>query len=346
MNEDIVVSRKDNFACKVLFIDGLPGSGKSLFSPIIATMDRVENLNYTYEIEHICALRHMDKISADAAEVMIRMQADLKIYNTMMGREVNFRPTDVSSVFQNHDPMSYFKRLFDEGDKVVPELINKNQPILNLTTHQLLAFSEPIWKSLGNRCIFIEILRHPLYMFRQQLWNEENLFGDARSFDIYSLYKEREIPYYALEWKEEYVRLSPAERTINYFLYMTNRTNKAREKMLRDYKAKIITIPFENFVIKPDKWMNRITDALGTKTSKYTDSVMHKHNVPREKIAQSYDLPVYRRCGWVPPIEGLDERGELQNRRKEIAQKVSHGSMDILDNLCGKYEEEYWSPSS
>jgi hypothetical protein len=344
VNNDIIVSREKHLAEKVVFVDGLPGSGKSLFSPIIASMDRVELLNYTYEIEHICALKYLSKISMDAAEVMVRMQTDLKIYNTMMGREVNFRPTDVSSATQNHDPIRYFKRLFEVGDEAIPELIHRDRPILNLTTHQLLAFSEPIWRGLGARCVFIEILRHPLYMFRQQLWNEEKSFGSARSFDVYMSYKGHEVPYYALGMEEKYINLPAEERVINYFLHITELTNNARKKMLMDYDATIVTIPFEEFVISPEKWVDKITVALGTKPTEYTNNAMKKQNVPRTKIAQSVDVPVYRRCGWVPPIDGASERDELLNRRRDIVQKVSSEAMGILDQLCGDYEDKYWSP--
>lgn len=74
----------------VLFVDGQAGCGKTLLSPIVASLARVELQTYTYEIEHYCALSFLDKMSSDAAQTLIRMMTDLRLYNTMMGREVNF----------------------------------------------------------------------------------------------------------------------------------------------------------------------------------------------------------------------------------------------------------------
>jgi hypothetical protein len=63
----INVVRNNSLAKKVVFVDGLPGCGKTLFSTLISAMERVELLSYTYEIEHICQLFYLDKITIDAA---------------------------------------------------------------------------------------------------------------------------------------------------------------------------------------------------------------------------------------------------------------------------------------
>ena len=55
----VKLSRKNHFAEKTVFVDGLPGCGKTLFSSIISAMDKVELLSYSYEIEHICQLFYL-----------------------------------------------------------------------------------------------------------------------------------------------------------------------------------------------------------------------------------------------------------------------------------------------
>jgi len=130
-----ILSRKSHLAEKIIFVDGLPGCGKTLFSNIISSMDRVELLSYTYEIEHFCALHSLGKMPIDAAINMIRIHTDLKLYNTMMGRDVNFRPADLSSAIKNHDTEKYFKRIFSPGDEIIPEKIRKERPILNFSSH-------------------------------------------------------------------------------------------------------------------------------------------------------------------------------------------------------------------
>ena len=336
------ISRKAHLAEKIVFVDGLPGCGKTLFSTLIASMDRVELLSYTYEVEHICALYYLDKIPIDAAKAMVSIQTDLKIYNTMMGRDVNFRPTDLSSVFKNHNPSRYLQRLFGPGDEKVPEMIQQENPILNLAVHNLLSYSEPIWQALRDRCVFIEIVRHPLYMVRQQALNMSHLLGDVRNFDVKYAHKGFDLPYYIHGWEKDYLNSNSMERTIFFIDKLTHRTNIARKKLKEKYQAKIITIPFELFVLNPEPWMQKIADVLGTNILDSTRKVMSEQNVPRNMVADGIDLEIYKRCGWVPPQEGATERDELLIRRADVAREVSNELISVLDRLNDEYEKTYW----
>jgi len=339
-----VITRPEHIANKVVFVDGLPGCGKTLFSTLISSMDRVELLSYSYEVEHISALFYLNKIPIDAASTLINLQMDLKIYNTMMGRDTNFRAEDLSSVFNNHNPIRYLKRILEPGDEVILDIISRESPILNLSVHNLLSYSEPIWEALGGRCVFIEVVRHPLYMMRQQVLNMKNLLGNKRHFTIYFKYKNQVLPYYVNEWKDSYLKCNPVERVINFIDKLTNRTCTIREELKSKYNAKIITIPFEPFVKSPDNWIKKIEDVIETKSTDATAIVMKEQKVPRSVVAQGIDLDIYKRCGWRPPVDGLTERDELNIRRQEFLKDSSQEAIIVLDKLCANYEKEYWSP--
>jgi hypothetical protein len=339
-----ILSRKEHLAEKIVFVDGLPGCGKTLFSTLISSMGRVELLSYTYEVEHMCSLYYLEKISMDAAKTMVRIQTDLKIYNTMMGRDVNFRPTDLSSVFKNHNPSRYLQRLFDSGDEKVPEMIQQENPILNFSVHNLLSYSEPIWQALGGRCVFIEVVRHPLYMVRQQALNMRHLLGNVRHFTVYYAYQGHELPYYIYGWEKDYLNSNPMGRAIHFIDKLTHRTKKARKKLKEKYPAKIITIPFEKFVLNPEPWVQKIADALGTNILDSTRKVMSEQNIPRNMVADGIDIEIYKRCGWVPTQEGTTERDELEIRREDVVKELNSELISVLDRLSSEYEQEFWNP--
>jgi len=339
------VVRSKYLAEKVVFVDGLPGCGKTLFSTVISAMDRVELLSYSYEIEHICQLYYLDKITIDAAKIMVSMQTDLRVYNTMMGRDVNFRPSDLSSVIRNSNPAKYFQRLWSDGDEQIPALIQQERPILNFSVHNMLAYSVPVWEALGNRCVFIEIVRHPLYMVRQQLLNMENLIGDVRDFTVYYENNGHELIYYAKEWESNYINSSPIDRVVHFIDNLTKKTSTVKNELEKKYKANVITIPFEPFVLNPDRWMEKIADILETNILNVTRKVMKEQNIPRNMVAQGVDLDIYRRCGWKPPENDTNERDELNIRREDIVREASNSCVDILDRLCEEYEAEYWGPT-
>ena len=338
------ISRKPHLAKKIVMVGGLDGCGKTLFSPIISALERVELPTYSYEIEHYCSLNFLQKLSLNTASTLIRMQTDLKLYNTMMGREVNFRPTDLSSVQLYHNPTQYFERLFKPGDEAVPDLIRKKNPILNLIIHNILFISDPIWNALGDRSVYIEVIRHPLYMVRQQHLNMQKLIDDVRDFIIYYERGKKSYPYWAKGWEDLFDQSTDIERSIHYIDQMTQRVEKAKKVLREKYQAKILTIPFEQFVLDPQPWVEKIALAIGSKITDTTKNVMLQQKVPREKIAQGLDLQVYRRCGWVPPKEGASEREELMIRRKDVELDSSASALKVLDRLCDEYENKHWEP--
>ncbi len=338
------ISRLGHYAERVVFVDGQWGCGKTLFSPIIAALKRVELLTYAYEIEHICSLYYLNKISMDASMTMVKMLTDLQLYNTMMGRETNFRPTDLSSVLMDADPWRYFHRLFIKGDEYTPARITAQQPILHLTTHNLLAIADPVFEGLGHRAVVVEIVRHPLYMIKQQYLNMERIIEDPRDFSIYFRWGERSIPFWSYGWEEKYVHANNMENAIYVIEHYTHLT-EVKKKLFKDkYQASIVTVPFELFVLDPWPYMRRITQALGAEVTARTRRVIKKQNVPRKRIADGIGLAIYKRCGWVPPQVNATERDELNIRRNFAAQGACAEAMAVLDRLSQEYEERYMRP--
>ena len=350
MNIAPLVVRDEILLENLVLVDGQGGCGKTLFTAIVTAMDRVELLNYSPELENICALNYLGKIEDDAAQAMIRIQMDLVLYETMMSRRTNFRPADLSSVFRDVDFLTYVKRLFSKGDEVVPERIKEEKPILHFATHNLLAYSEPIHKALGKKVVLIEVVRHPLYMLIQQTLNQINHFespGTARQFNIFIKHKDKQLPYLNFGQEELYLRSNPVERAIYEMQKISDLTESFKDKFKGSYGRQILTIPFERFVLDPWLYMRRIGDFLATKMTSKTRKVMKKQNVPRGRISDGIPLDIYKRCGWEPPEKELNEQQELVKRRQfAIEQGASKKAMSVLDRMCHDYEEKYLSTVS
>ena len=335
------VIRKEHLAQKIVFVDGLWGSGKTMISPILSAFERVELLSYAYELEQICSLYSLEKISLEVSELMTRQLTDLKLYNTMMSRDLNFRFSDLSSALNHYDPQKYIKRLFDKGDEIIPEKILKEKPILNFASHHLLAYSEPVFSALGERVVFLEVVRHPLYMIKQIALNMEKLIGNVRSFSIYFEYKGQSLPSYVHGWEDLFIESNYMDKAIHYVDQLTKKTEKVKSDLKNNYKNQILTVPFERFTINPDEFLPEIEKLLGTKSTEITREMMRKQKVPREKYSDGIELDIYKRCGWEPSTKGLTEIEEFRLRREFVKQFSSTKGLKILDELCQKYEKNY-----
>jgi len=335
------IIRKELLSKKIVIIDGQVGCGKTMLAPIVASLDRVELLNYAFEVEFICRLFMMKKIELDAAIALVRMFVDHKLYQTMMGREVNFRYSDLSSAFKDSNPWRYFKRIFQEGDLTVPDRINKENPILNLTTHDLLRVSQPVFEGIGEHLVFIEVVRHPLYMVIQQQLNMERLVNNPRDVQICYEHKNNQFPYFVLGWEDLFLNSNAMEKAVYAIEYATNETDEKRKILHKNKNISFITIPFEKFVKDPWPYLNKIENYLETNHNNKTLKTMQKQKVPRKVLADSPDLDIYKRCGWEPP-RNVTEEGELEIRREMVSQNVSKNTLDVMDRLSKKYMEEYF----
>ena len=105
-------TRSLNLCNQIVILDGLTGTGKTMFAPLINSFERVQNSRFEYMIEYLCISSKKEKIKSDAASSMLNLLADIKYYDGAISREVNFRPSDLSSVFSGPNWYQYLKQLF------------------------------------------------------------------------------------------------------------------------------------------------------------------------------------------------------------------------------------------
>lgn len=329
--------RENTILYKVLFVNGQPGCGKTLFTSILPTIKKVEILNFCTEIENICALYHLKKITKDGASSFIKLYLDEVIYNTSMSRRVNFRFGDLSSVFRDPFPMRYFNRLFSKGDTVIPSFIKSNKPILHFATHNLLPYSKILFETLNEKILFLEILRHPLYMIKQQIINYENHLNSSRHFHIKLSNKLNEFFF----WDQTYIKKSknfaPVDFAINHLNHQFNQQILKINKLKKN--KNFLVIPFEEFVLKPNEYTSKIELFIGDKFTKKLSKVLKREKVPRKKVSDGINSKLYKRFGWEPGENNLSENEELRKRLDNVKSlRPMNKNLDILIACISKYD--------
>jgi len=315
-------SRKNILIEQLVLIDGQAACGKGALAPLIASMERVELLNFSPQIENICGLRYLEKIDNDSLETMIKLEIDLVLYETMMGRNTNFRFSDQSSAFNDVNFFEYIKRLFRQGDKIIPKKIKEEKPILYFMTHAMLGLSNHLFDCLGEKLNIIELVRHPKSMLSQQTsYNEWWLTdeGKKRQFQLFFNYEGEEVPFWTKGWERLYLDCNPVERAIYEMDHHIKVTEKFKNLNKSTYNYQCISIPFENYVVEPVPYLELIANILKTRIGKKTERILRKENLPRKK--------------------------EIINNKKIsefLYQKnACKDSIDLLENLSTKYEQMY-----
>ncbi len=344
--ETVRVIRPPHLAERVVCVDGLPGCGKTLLSAIVSALDRVEVEKYNYPLEYICALRYLGRITDDAAVAMVRMLTDLDLYDLSASRETNFRPADLSSAFRHPRAWRYLRRLFQPDGEASMRRIARERPILNLITHNLLPISEPLIEALDDRLVIVEVVRHPLYMLKQWFLYIARYGTDVRDFTIWVEAGERAVPWFAQGWEVRYLSCDQMDRVI----YAIDHLGRLRNTILNHVSAaqagRIVTIPFEQFVLEPWPYLHQLERVMGTTMTSATRRELRRQRVPRRLIADGLELKVYRDNGWQPPQRGATEADELSLRRQFAAAQATPAAMEVLDRLCREYEVAHLSGRS
>ena len=341
INDQREIVRPPHLAEKIVFVDGIPGCGKTMMAPIVGGLARVELVQYSYQVEYICSLQFLGKIDDAAAAALIRMFTDLQLYNSMMSRETNFRVSDLSGVRLNPRSWKYLLRLFLPGDAVVLDRIHQERPILNLVTHCLLPISLPIFAALNDRVRIIEVERHPLYMLKQQFKYMPRYGTDVRDFNIWFNHEGQTLPWFANGWEKKFFESCPMNQAIYLMDEMHRLMENVLSKLTEQQKTQVLFIPFERFVTDPWPFMERLESFLDTKVTNTTRRVMKQQKVPRKMYSEGIDLRIYKKYGWEPPKEGADEAEEFERRRQFAAEHATVEAMDVLDRLCNDYEGKY-----
>lgn len=334
------IIRQTSLAGQIVVVGGLGGCGKSLFTPVFSTFERVEIQKYNYNLEHVCSLSLLDKIDASTAIAMIRLLTDLDLYNLMISRDTNLRRKDCSSIWQNPHSWRYLHRLFqaDDGQTIVKR-IRETKPILQVLVHHALMLSAPLLAALGGRVRIIEIIRHPLYMVKQLYPEVERT--DPRAFTVFFEHKGQAVPFFAKGWEDTYVQSNGMDKAIHY-IERCSQWNPGYMRGLSDGERKqVLLIPFERFVLDPWPILRQLETFLNTGMTQATRRELRRQKVPRRLIADGMDRPVYRRCKWEPPQRGTDERRELDRRRAYAKELATDAGMELLDRMSRDYEATY-----
>lgn len=295
---------------------------------------------YDYALEAALQACWLGHLSVDGAAMTAKLLTDIDLYQVMMSRETNFRLSDLSGVFHNPRPWRYFKRLFQPGDGAVIPRIECERPILNLVTHNLLITGAPLFQALGERLSFIEVVRHPLYMLKQIRLFMPRYARDPRNFSMWLDHKGDALPWFTRGWEGLWARSNMMDRSIHIMDRLLAAARSTHEGLAPEHKARVLVVPFEPFVLDPEPWMARMTALIGAEVGETTRRELRRQKVPRKRIADGIDLPVYRDNGWRPP-EGGSEAAELKARWDYAAAEASPEGLEALRRLCRDYESRY-----
>ena len=313
--------REQTFPGRILLIDGMTGTGKNMISRVIDGYPNNHNPIFSYELEQLCIAWSQKKIDLDANIALIRMHIDKIRYNFSVSRELNFRPSDLTSIFRSKQRNIYIKNLLKNRENTNlkdKEFLSKN---LCIITHQLLGASQVMDLAFPQRVLRIFTIRHPIYLYQHWLNYIPKHGTDPKDITVWNDHKGVPIPWFAKDYGELYSNASYSDKAAIVLSDMVNKSIDYIESKQSDEKFQVID--FENFVIHPHIYLTRIDSLLGENFPDKNKKILTKENIPRNHINSARNLPIYRRSNYGAFVSKNSHKEDYEERLTFIFKSLS-----------------------
>lgn len=308
----------ENIAKNVVFIDGITRSGKTMFSSILPSFERMEQIQFYTFLEHIIPAFSLGSIDQSLAGSLLRTNMNELAYNLLLSRNVNFRYDDKTGVHNYKDPELYVKRLKRaDGPEVVQELRTTDR-IIPFMTHDIMVNLEFI-DQLDIPYKMIELYRHPvdnIYSWWTRGWGER-FQSDPQSFTLNIGYEDKILPWYCAGYEKEWLDLNPMERCVRTGIDLIERSVKQHKKAARP--ENILTLTFEDFIQNTQTNIDKITSFIGTASTLDTSKSLIKERCPRK----------------------LDDT-ERKNKTQKFKENIRKDLFDKLTSISVEYEKDLY----
>jgi hypothetical protein len=271
---------------KIIITDGIPSSGKALVCNLVSGLPKVEQWIMNYWFDQILSLYNLKKINLETVVNLLKTNHNQLIYDNCLLRHSNFKIDDATSVTK-HPRYKIIKKRMLESDKKNFEK-NKNKMIMHYCTHMISNFSEPLFKSFTNKLVYIRIFRSPLNVgmlkrlaYFSKIWEKsKSRDGHIKIFDKSS---KKNIHHLIYKKKKNYKNINSYEKAVLILEEIFNlKKLKKIENISKIYRSKLITIPFENLIVNPNKYLQSLSKVLNVKLDKISKKTLAFNNVPRK----------------------------------------------------------------
>lgn len=272
---------------KLLMIDGFTRAGKFFLGKIVAGIRNTDHFQSVSSLEQIPFIHRLGGMSDDAAVALFRKILDEHAYNIRIGRNLNTRISDASSIYHSPEFGEYIRRSSSEfgsinldSDKVIESFWKGGRWSVFLT-HETLPNAGLLFKAYpGLR--MLNLIRHPVdvtHSWYARGWGRR--FGnDPLSFTAAVRGPTEAIPWHAHAYGTEYENMSEADRVIRGIVTLTGLSAAAWSSLDSAQRDQIRFVRYEDVVERPHPEIARMAAFLETEPGEGMAVILSRERCP------------------------------------------------------------------
>ena len=276
-----MLAKKEKLVENVLLIEGITRSGKFLLGNLLSAIDDVEHPQYHACLEHIPLLAKKGFIDREAAKIFMQITIDNYGYETMIGRNLNFRRTDKSCIYNSPKAKEYLKRQSGpDGDKIIKK-IRSQQPYFSYIVHETFPHIEIFFEMYPNLRV-VRIERNPAdlaYSWFHRGWGKR--WGiDLKEFSIPFWGAGGPVPWFACEWPEDYKNSCEMDKIIKCMGTIIKMNKDSYDALSQTDRDKLYVVTYERLLTRTDREIAKISKFLNKKVLSEIAEVKKKEKLP------------------------------------------------------------------
>lgn len=292
---------------------------------------------FNYSLEYVSILHTLGEISTSTAQLLIQLNLDQRRYDGSIAREVNLRPSDLSSVLKSSKRMKYLLSLIREDSEKFSNERIASHPNLCFITHQLNGATAIIQQSHPDNLFELICVRHPYYLLSHWESYMPLLGNSPRDFTLWLGSGEINIPWFIQQNIGLFLESDQINRAALCVIEILEQTFQKLD-LAND---KQIVVPFENFVLHPWKIISQIEEKFPMGSSNGINSILRREKVPRNHINNGRKLQIYSRYGSGDLEAEFGMKDDFRNQELIARNKLSPKVFEYLSTLSNRYFEEF-----
>ncbi len=333
------VSRELSFSNDLLFIDGSWGTGKSILGPVLGCYKGVEKQKLDHIFEYICTIFDLGEMEKGAAQAILKTYSDIDIFDALISREVNLRPSDDTGLLNNPYSLKYLKRLFKPGDHSVSNYIENENPALQIMSHHILPVGKILFETYPGRIKVIEMVRHPLFMLDHWFHYIDRCATDVREFTLYIKHKDKHVPWFCKGWEDEFLSLRGYNKVVKCIDSIFQKIYSFTDSLPKEERDRILFIPFEKFVLEPTYFTEKLRFFLDRDVNnKLLTRVLKKQKCPRKSLMAGRGHKSY---GFRRVSDDFQDKQYIKEKLLFLEKEMSPEYFKLLSKVSNEYEERF-----
>jgi hypothetical protein len=282
-SENIKFIRKNLLVKNLVLIDGLGRSGKFLLGKIVSGFSNMEYFQYASLFEQIPYLVKLGALTKDAGVCLLQNHIDEYYYYRQLGRNINLRLDDATSITNSLEKEIYFKRTeMPYGDKLKQAVLDNIDRNFLLVLHHTLPNISLYFSAYPNLKL-INLIRNPIDLIYS--WSKEGIHerSSNESFNFWPNIKGKSgsIPWYVSDWSDEFESIYGIDRIVKSIAHLIKLQSKAMDSLSLNQKKQILTIKYEEVVEDTHSVIKTIGSFIETKPFDNIEEILNRENCPR-----------------------------------------------------------------